>query len=187
MHLIHQLTRDVTSRLFWDRELDRLGAVSLDLLQTLVFYIVVRFIINRIAVRLATPLTERHALFLGVDRSARIRTLSGLIRSVGAYALNFVTIVMVMRALRFDAVSVVSTASFAGLAVGFGAQKLVKDVINGFFIIMENQYDIGDYVTINTITGRVEEIGMRIVKIRDDSGKLSFFRMATSRRSATSL
>jgi small conductance mechanosensitive channel len=48
----------------------------------------------------------------------------------------------------------------------------VKDVINGFFLIMENQYAVGDYVTINTCTGKVEEIGMRIMKIRDDTGRL---------------
>ena len=65
----------------------------------------------------------------------------------------------------------ITTASFAGLAFGFGAQKLVRDVINGFFIIWRTICG-GRLRTINTISGRVEEIGMRIMKIRDDTGKL---------------
>jgi small conductance mechanosensitive channel len=60
----------------------------------------------------------------------------------------------------------------AGLAVGFGAQKLVKDVITGFFLLLEDQYAVGDYVTIGTVTGTVEELGMRITRLRDDDGRL---------------
>ncbi|HEY3333572.1 MAG TPA: mechanosensitive ion channel family protein [Capsulimonadaceae bacterium] len=157
---------------FSDKHFAVLPDVSLDVLQVVVFYTLVRFIINAVAGRIAEPIIAGQARLGLDDRGPRVRTLTGLIRSVGNYVLNFVFAVMLLRALRFDAVSVVSTAGFAGLAFGFGAQKLVKDVINGFFLIMENQYDAGDYVTINGITGIVEEIGMRIMKIRDDSGKL---------------
>lgn len=154
------------------REALVLRDVAFDILEYLVFYLIARFILNRLAFRLAVSLISRQTRWIPEGREARLRTLVGLIRSVTNYVLFFVFAIAFLGALRFNAVSVITTASFAGLAFGFGAQKLVKDVISGFFIILENQYDVGDYVTINGITGRVEEIGMRIMKIRDDTGKL---------------
>lgn len=71
-----------------------------------------------------------------------------------------------------DPIPALTTAGVAALAVGFGAQMMVRDVITGFFILLENQYAVGDYVTIGTVSGVVEEIGMRITKLRDDVGKL---------------
>jgi small conductance mechanosensitive channel len=156
----------------WKADVALLTSTALDVAKLIVFYVFVRFLINGIARRIAAPIISGQTHLVSEDRSPRLRTITGLIRSVSNYVLNFVFAVMLLRALRFDAVSVVSTASFAGLAFGFGAQKLVKDVINGFFLIMENQYDVGDYVTVNGVTGTVEEIGMRIMRIRDDTGKL---------------
>jgi small conductance mechanosensitive channel len=164
---------------FWVREEIAIRDTSLEVLRVVALYVVGRIIINRASKGIA------RAAIYGVQRlgrqphpggEARLRTTIGLVRSVGAYVLTFVCAVLLLRALNFDAVSVVTSASVAGIAVGFGAQKLFKDVICGFFIIFENQYSIGDYVTINgQVSGRVEEMGMRIVKIRDDGGKLFIF------------
>lgn len=162
----------ILSSAFWVNEALTVRDVGLDLIKVIAFYAIARIILNRLAFQVAEALLARQPHWLPEGREARLRTLVGLIRSVTNYILFFVFAILFLRALRFDAVSVVTTASFAGLAFGFGAQKLVKDVISGFFIILENQYDVGDYVTINGITGRVEEIGMRIMKIRDDTGKL---------------
>ena len=105
-------------------------------------------------------------------QAARLKTLAGLIDSIVGYVLTFVFGVMLLRAFDLDPIPLLTTASVAGLAVGFGAQKLVKDVISGFFILLENQYAVGDYVTIGAATGTVEEVGMRTTRLRDDSGKL---------------
>lgn len=148
---------------------------ALEVLRVLALYVIGRIVINRSAARIAHAMVAgQRSLHLLSDDATRGReqTLAGLIRSVGQYALFFVFMVLFLRALNFDAVSVVTSASVAGIAFGVGAQKLVRDVIAGFFIIMENQYVVGDYVSINTVTGIVEEIGMRIVKVRDDTGKL---------------
>ncbi|HEX5323581.1 MAG TPA: mechanosensitive ion channel domain-containing protein, partial [Capsulimonadaceae bacterium] len=144
---------------FWIKEADSIRDICLNLLGVAILYIIVRFVLNRLAFRLGEALIARQTHWVPEGREARLRTLVGLIRSVVNYVLFFVFAIAFLRALRFDAISVATTASVAGLAFGFGAQKLVKDVISGFFIILENQYDIGDYVTINGITGRVEEIG----------------------------
>jgi small conductance mechanosensitive channel len=101
------------------------------------------------------------------------------VKSVAAYVIGFIAGVMILRALGVDPIPALTTASVAALAVGFGAQMLVRDVITGFFILLENQYAIGEYVTIAGITGTVEEIGMRITKIRDDVGKLTILANGT--------
>jgi small conductance mechanosensitive channel len=68
--------------------------------------------------------------------------------------------------------SILAVAGIGSLAIGFGAQNLVKDVISGFFVIFEDQFGVGDYITINNFSGLVEEVGLRTSKIRDFSGDL---------------
>jgi small conductance mechanosensitive channel len=105
--------------------------------------------------------------------SSRARTLAGLLRSITNYVLLFIAVFMIMRSFGIDLVPILTAASVVGLAVGFGAQKLVKDVISGFFILLENQYAVGEYVTIGTTSGIVEDLEMRTTRIRDDAGKLT--------------
>ena len=75
----------------------------------------------------------------------------------------------------FDMAPVLASVGVVGLAVGFGAQNLVRDVVSGFFIIMEGQYGVGDAVEINGLFGYVEEVGLRITKLRDPNGELRYF------------
>ena len=65
-----------------------------------------------------------------------------------------------------------SFASVLGLAIGFGAQRLVRDVITGLFILGEGQFDVGDHVTIGAVTGVVESMELRVTRIRDDQGRI---------------
>ena len=75
-------------------------------------------------------------------------------------------------------------AGVLGLAVGFGAQSLVKDVISGFFILFEDQFSVGDYVKIGTAEGMVEEIGLRTTKLKTSLERFSFYRMVQLRKSS---
>jgi len=86
--------------------------------------------------------------------------------------LLFVFAVAVLGRLGINVTAIVGTASVAGLAFGFGAQKLIKDLISGFILLLEDQYAVGETVTIGTVTGTVEEVGMRVTRIRDDEGRL---------------
>jgi Small-conductance mechanosensitive channel len=79
---------------------------------------------------------------------------------------------MFLQALSVDVTGIITTAGIGGLAIGFGAQKLVKDVISGFFLIIEDQFAVGDFVTIGAATGTVEEIDLRITRLRDETGRL---------------
>lgn len=100
----------------------------------------------------------------------RARTLSGLLKSAVRYAAGIVATLMVLDILGIDTRAILGGIAIAGLAVGFGAQNLVRDVITGFFIIYERQYDVGDYVTVADVSGIVEEIGLRTTVLRDFSG-----------------
>jgi small conductance mechanosensitive channel len=144
----------------------------LAIFKNIALYIILRVVLRRIVSRVIVPLMTHTPGISDAAHSARLRTLAGLLNSILSYVLSFVFAVMLLRAVHLDPIPLLTTASVAGLAVGFGAQKLVKDVISGFFILLENQYAIGDYVTIGAITGTVEEVGMRTTRIRDDLGRL---------------
>ncbi|MGB9792335.1 MAG: mechanosensitive ion channel family protein [Thermacetogeniaceae bacterium] len=102
----------------------------------------------------------------------RVRTVQGLLRSLLRYTIYFVGAMMVLGELGVKTESILAGAGIIGLAVGFGAQNLVRDVISGFFILFEDQYAVGDYVSVANVTGTVEEIGLRVTKLREPGGQL---------------
>lgn len=108
----------------------------------------------------------------GTWDECRIRTMRGLVKSLLRYVLYFVGAIMILSELNVDTRSVLAGAGILGLAIGFGAQNLVRDVITGFFILFEDQLAVGDYVTIAGVTGTVEDMGLRVTKIREMTGEL---------------
>ncbi len=157
-------------RAFWDGETSL--AVLAQVGKIVLLYLLLRFVLRKIVDKIVLPILARPAEAVDTESAARLKTLAGLLNSILGYTLTFVLGIMLLRAFHLDPVPLLTTASVAGLAVGFGAQKLVKDVISGFFILLENQYAVGDYVSVNTVTGTVEQVGMRITQVRDDAGRL---------------
>ncbi|OPZ64045.1 MAG: putative MscS family protein YkuT [Firmicutes bacterium ADurb.Bin506] len=102
----------------------------------------------------------------------RVMTLRTLLKSIIRYTVYFVGAIMALGELGVDTAGLVAGAGIAGVAVGFGAQNLVRDVISGFFILFEDQYAVGDYVTLGGVSGIVEEMGLRVTKIRDFGGEV---------------
>ena len=91
------------------------------------------------------------------------------------YCVYFCAIILILFTLDPSGKTLVPLLSFAsvlGLAIGFGAQRLVRDVITGIFILGEDQFDVGDHVTIGTVTGVVETMELRVTRVRDDQGRL---------------
>src|SRR5271169_6140555 len=103
-------------------------------------------------------------------RAQQLRTLSSVIYSVGLSAILFLAAMQVLPLLGINMGPLLASAGIVGLAIGFGAQTLVRDFINGFFILVENQYDIGDTVKIAGVQGAVETMTLRRTVLRDDSG-----------------
>ena len=106
-------------------------------------------------------------------RAQQLRTLSGVVYSTGVFVLVFLALLQILPVLGINMGPLLASAGIAGLAIGFGAQTLVHDVINGFFILMENQYEVGDTVRVGGITGTVERMTLRATLLRDDQGGLS--------------
>lgn len=102
----------------------------------------------------------------------RARTLGSLVQSIVRYMIYFVAIVMVLQEFKVDTTSIIAGAGIVGLALGVGAQSLIKDFITGFFIVLENQFAVGDYIVSGDMGGTVEEIGLRVTKLRDFNGVL---------------
>jgi small conductance mechanosensitive channel len=96
-----------------------------------------------------------------------------VIRSTGIFLIVFWTGMSALKdAFDINIEPLLASAGIAGLAIGFGAQTLVKDVINGFFILVENQYEVGNTVRVAGVSGTVEAITMRTTSLRDSDGTL---------------
>ena len=105
----------------------------------------------------------------------RAATLGGILTSVVTASVGFIAILMLLRELSVDVLPILTGAGIAGLAIGFGAQNLVRDVISGFFLILEDQVRIGDLARINGVQGTVEQINLRTIVLRDNEGAVQVF------------
>ncbi len=103
---------------------------------------------------------------------ARARTLQPLVESLLRYVIYFIALVMVLREAGVDATAILASAGVVGLAVGFGAQHLIRDVISGFFILAEGLVHVGDVITVDGHTGLVERVSIRTTHIREYTGEL---------------
>jgi len=119
-------------------------------------------------------LSRRHAAG-DLEWQRRAATLSGILTSMVTATVGFVAILMTLRELTIDILPIMTGAGIAGLAIGFGAQNLVRDVISGFFLILEDQVRIGDIARINGVAGMVEQINLRTIVVRDGEGAVQVF------------
>ena len=116
----------------------------------------------------------RSTLHRTLDRSdsTRTRTLRPLVQGLASVSIIGIGFVMALEQVGFDLTAVIAGAGVLGLALSFGSQELIRDVISGFFLIFDQVVESGDWVDVNTISGSVEEVGLRVTKIRGFDGKL---------------
>ncbi len=126
--------------------------------------------IGKLAISNFFKMRTKYPLRISDRREA---TLIKLLQNVLSYVIYFIAIVMILSVLTINVQAMLAGAGIVGLAVGFGAQSLVKDVITGFFIIFEDQFSVGDYVRIGQFEGTVEEIGLRTTKIKSFTGEIN--------------
>jgi small conductance mechanosensitive channel len=110
-----------------------------------------------------------------LERAKRARTLGSVLTNVTTVVVIAVAFLMVLREFKVDISPALTGAGIVGIALGFGAQSLVRDVIGGFFLILENQVRVGDVVAINGTGGLVEEINLRTTILRDEEGTVHIF------------
>ena len=136
--------------------------------------LIIAFILTRLLRKVSrhlSDLSNREGLPSAL-RAQQLRTISSVIYSVGVFAILFVASMQVLPLLGINMGPLLASAGIVGLAIGFGAQTLVRDFINGFLILVENQYDIGDTVKIAGVQGTVEAMTLRRTVLRDDNGAL---------------
>jgi small conductance mechanosensitive channel len=109
-------------------------------------------------------------------RTQRAETIASLLCSTVTIVLSAVTVVMVLAELGFNIMPVIASASIIGVALGFGAQTLVKDFLAGIFMIFEDQYGVGDLIDMEKATGVVVAVGLRITTLRGDDGTTWYVR-----------
>lgn len=105
-------------------------------------------------------------------QSRKADTLSVIIQSLVKYFIYFIAVLMILQQIGIETNSLIATAGIGGVAIGFGAKSLVQDVITGFFILFEDQYSVGEHVKIEGFEGIVEDMQIRVTKIRDFNGEL---------------
>ncbi len=127
---------------------------------------------RRIVSRVFQPLVDASEL----EMRKRAETLRALVRSLISATLVLVTAIVVLSELGIDVGPVLAAAGIVGIAVGFGAQQLVQDVISGFFILMEDQIRVGDVIETAGRSGLVENVSLRSTKLRDLAGNVHFIR-----------
>ena len=129
-----------------------------------------------LAYRLLGVLLRRIERSVGPDdgtislQEQRTRTLVGLARNVGIVVIAVITLFMVLQALGVQIGPLLAGAGVVGLAISFGAQSLVKDIISGLFILFENQFGVGDVIRVREVSGRVDRMTLRVVVLRDVHG-----------------
>ena len=133
--------------------------------------IIIGFIAIRVGKRLITRIftSRKHVTIRMSER--REQTLRKLTESALIYTVYIIVFMTILQSFGVKIGALLAGAGVAGLAIGFGAQSLVKDVISGFFIIFEDQFAVGDYVNVSDAEGTVEEIGLRTTKIKSWTGE----------------
>ncbi|MEB3103224.1 mechanosensitive ion channel family protein [Paenibacillaceae bacterium T2] len=135
------------------------------------------YLIGKMAKKVAHKTLEK--IFRDRERSPlkwderRSMTIGKLAKNIVNYSINFIVILMILSQIGVELMPLLAGAGVVGLAVGFGAQSLVKDVISGFFIIFEDQFGVGDVIQVGNFKGTVEQIGLRVTRIRSWTGEVN--------------
>jgi moderate conductance mechanosensitive channel len=109
-------------------------------------------------------------------REQRILALGSLARSIVTFVILMVTTIMILAELGFNIATILAGTSLVALTVAIGVQSIVKDLISGVFMLIEDQLGIGDYVDMEQASGTVEAVGLRITQLRDDDGNVWYVR-----------
>ena len=174
---------------------DLLIAKPLKILMIIVVAFVVRFVVHRAIDRLTRTTSQGSAPMLlrtlkeapGAVRAAaapllserrtqRARTIGSVLRSVSSFVILGIAFVLVLGELGINLAPIIASAGIVGLALGFGAQNLVKDFLSGIFMVLEDQYGVGDVVDLGEASGVVEGVGLRVTTVRDATGTVWYVR-----------
>lgn len=154
---LRKVSEGFLGNLFLSAVIVILGAVALKIIERLV---------KRMVLRLEKAGSEKEKL------SPRLATIQGIIMDVSKVSVWSVGFIMILSAWGFNIAPIITGAGILGLAIGFGTQTLVKDVVTGFFILIENQFNQGDKVEIAGSKGMIKEVNLRTIVVKTDDGAI---------------
>ncbi|HEV2646315.1 MAG TPA: mechanosensitive ion channel domain-containing protein [Acidobacteriaceae bacterium] len=141
----------------------------------LIFFLLIAFVLSRVVmffVKRMRRLADRHAD--NIQRASQLRTLAAILRATAYGIIGFIVLLHILTVLGIKIEPLLASAGVVGVGIGLGAQSLFKDIINGIFILVENQFNVGDTVSLASLTGTVEDLTLRVTKLRDGNGTLYF-------------
>jgi small conductance mechanosensitive channel len=156
------------------------GATLLERPLKIAIVVVVALIAARLGARLAKRIVNsigtQSALYIASPRAEqRIRTIGGVVASLVRIVVWAIAVMYAFDLLGFSLGPLIAGASIVGVALGFGAQSIVRDFLSGFFILVEDQYGVGDVVTVSDkVTGTIEEVNLRVTRVRGVDGTVWF-------------
>jgi small-conductance mechanosensitive channel len=182
---------DVTHNEWLAASADWLVARPLKILLILAIALLARFLAKRLIDRLTRgtddkaptllrPLKERAPQALGAliseRRAQRARTIGSVLKSIVSFVVFGLAFMLILGELGLNLGPIVASAGIVGVALGFGAQNLVKDFLSGVFMVLEDQYGVGDVVDVGPASGKVEAVGLRVTTLRDVNGTVWYVR-----------
>ena len=142
-----------------------------DLIAILIFAWIALWLVKVITNRMRRA-AEKHPT-IGLARTAQIRTLASVLRATGIGVVGFFVVITILRdVFDLNLGPLLASAGVAGVAIGLAAQTIVKDMINGMLVLVEDQYNVGDWITIAGVTGTVDSMSLRKTTIRGGDGTL---------------
>ncbi len=133
-------------------------------------------VVSRAVLIRAVERVTRHALGSAERGDTRATTVTRLLKSIITGTVWTLALITILAVVGIDVGPILASAGIVGVALGFGAQTLVKDFISGIFLILEDQYGVGDLVTIGSTHGVIDEVALRTTRIRDNEGVLWYIR-----------
>lgn len=177
LHLLALRTGVFAEGRFLGKLIDDWADDTLDFLHTKLQHLIVVACLAYLLSRLLTLVTQRmihvaeqHAA--GTNRVAQVKTLAGVIHTTGVTAITVITSMLILGAVGINLAPLLASAGIVGVAIGLAAQSLVKDALNGIFILIEDQFNVGDTVRIAGVSGTIETMTLRKTTVRDADGTL---------------
>lgn len=181
MSVFFAAEQDTSTVKLWDDFVSQIGDMLLDTqMWTSASKVIVRVILIILVSRLSLiainriidhVIQEKKSKRLKL-RTRRVQTVGRLLKNAASYTLNFIAILLILGEFHIQLAPLLAGAGVLGLAIGFGAQSLVKDVITGFFIILEDQFAVGDVIQTGAFKGTVEMIGLRATRLKSGTGEI---------------
>jgi moderate conductance mechanosensitive channel len=164
--------------------------VPLRILFLIIIAVLARVVLHRVITRAVRQAIERHpntrfkaaqviveaTSLPAARREQRISALGSLARSAVTFVIFIGAVVMILAELGFNVTTIVAGTSVVAVTFAFGVQNIVKDLISGVFMLVEDQVGVGDWVDMEKASGTVEEIGLRVTQLRDDDGTVWYVR-----------